>query len=144
MNASPTVDVTWSVREYSLVPQAVAACGVQLSRALANRLMKRQLSDLQKLQCVAGNGVFLVLGDELEIPWLDGVVYLGQERHTTIYVPTILQPSVPISLLERALLAAHPTLKPPIAVLPTVSIIVSLSKPFIPDYEKLESCLEKL
>ncbi len=144
MTISQTVDLSWDFRDLPLIPQAVVAVDSRLSRALVKKLMKREQNELQKLQCVAGKELFLVLGDESNLPWLDGVVYLGQERNSTVYIPTVVQPSQPIALLERALLAANAGLKPPLVVLPSVSIVLSISKPFIPDQETLASCLEKI
>ncbi|MBX9667756.1 MAG: hypothetical protein K2X93_09070 [Candidatus Obscuribacterales bacterium] len=144
MTISQTVDLSWGFRDLPLIPQAVVAVGSGLSRALVKKLLKREQNELRKLQCVAGKELLLVLGDESNLPWLDGVVYLGQERNSSVYIPTVLQPSQSIALLERALLAANAGLKPPLVVLPSVSIVLSLSKPFIPDQETLKSCLEKI
>jgi hypothetical protein len=141
MNA--TIDVIWSPREFALAPQAVAACNSVLAKAMAAKLLKRNDDELRTLQCVAGSSVLFVIGDESDLPWLDGVVYIGQERNSTIYVPTMLQASAPLPLLERALLSANPTLMPPIAVLPNASLVLSLAKPFIADRQKLESLMEK-
>ncbi|MDZ4834303.1 MAG: hypothetical protein SGJ27_11050 [Candidatus Melainabacteria bacterium] len=140
---SSSVDVIWSPREYPLAPQAVASCSAALARALTAKLLKKEESELRKLLCVAGKEVLLVIGEESDLPWLDGVVYIGQERNSTIYIPTIWQASAPLPLLERALLAANPSLMPPIAVLPFSSLIVSLAKPFIPDRQTLQSIMEK-
>lgn len=141
--ATATIEIVWSPREYPLAPLAVASFSAALSRAMADKLSKREDSELSKLLCVAGDGVLFVLGEENELPWLDGVIYLGQERSSTIYVPTSWQASVPLPLLERALLVANPNLMPPIAVLPSDSRVLSLAKPFIPDRKKLHSLLEK-
>lgn len=140
---SATIDIIWSPREDPLVPLAVAACSAVLSRDTTLKLLKREDSELAKLQCIAGSGVLFILADENELPWLDGVVYLGQERNSTIYIPTNLQASAPLPLLERALLAANPNLMAPIAVLSSVGRVLSLAKPFIPNREKLRSLLEK-
>ncbi len=143
MTASPTIDVVWSPREFSLAPLAVATCSLELTRALALKLMNNETL-LPNLQCVVGKDMLFVLADESFLPWMDGVVYLGQERNCTMYVPTCWQVGVPIQILEKALLTANPELRPPFAVLPSISAVISLAKPFIPDRERLRSCLEKL
>lgn len=141
---SATIDTIWSPRDNPLAPLGVAACSAALSTEMIIKLLKKEDSELAKLQCVAGSGVIFILADENDLPWLDGVVYLGQERNSTIYIPTNLNVSVPLPLLERALLVANPNLLPPIAVLPSVARVLSLAKPFIPNREKLHSLLEKL
>jgi hypothetical protein len=64
---------------------------------------------------VSGPDVLLVVGDEL--PWADGVVYLGRDPDAPkLLLPTTLMPEVPVDLFERALLHKFADAAAPLAV----------------------------
>lgn len=94
------IAVAWSGREPPLAPVGAVARGavaVALARRLANH------PDLEGLRGVAGEGLLAVFGDDL--PWVDGVTYLGREAG--LFMPTTLRPSVASRLVARALERAH-------------------------------------
>lgn len=73
-------------------------------------------------------GLLLILGEEKELPWVDGVVYLGHESELpSLLFPTNLAPSVPTALLERAL-ALVQNQRGPCALLLDPSLVVPLSE----------------
>ena len=95
------IEVTWQARTEPLAPCAVVAFAEAASE-LARRLLQRE--SLDGLSGVAGTDVLVVIAAEADLPWADGVVYLGAESAaSTLLMPTTLAPSVPVALLERAI-----------------------------------------
>ena len=73
--------------------------------------MRRRLGQI-------GLGTLLLIGAAEELPWVDGVVYLGRDPEApSLLLPTTLEPDVPAPLFERAILARARAAAPPIAVL---------------------------
>jgi hypothetical protein len=67
----------------------------------------------------------VVLGPESELPWVDGVVYLGREAAAPgLLVPTHLSPDVPIALLEAAVLRS--VQGSPVAVVPDARQLIDV------------------
>jgi hypothetical protein len=118
---------TWQPRSIPLTPAAVGAEG-DVARLLARRLLIRDDEALAQLSGVAGPELILLLGPEVILPWVDGAFYLGRDVGApTLLLPTTLEPSVPLLLLERALRRQTPELSPPLAVLPAARQVVSLA-----------------
>lgn len=93
--------LTWSARAEPLRVRAVAARG-DAARALGRRVVALDDVALAALTAVAGDGLLIVLGDEL--PWVDGAVYLGRDPDAPgLLLPTALTPSVPAAVLDHAL-----------------------------------------
>ncbi len=85
---------------------------------LIRRLRDYNDDALVRLNGVCAPGHVVISGVEGELPWLDGVTYLGRDPLAPhLLLPTLLQPHVPIDLFERALLRAHPSAGTPLAVL---------------------------
>jgi hypothetical protein len=83
------------------------------------------MTGLSGLRGVAGEDLVL-LGEEDQLPWADGVVYLGRDASSpSLLLPTNREPLVPLPLLERAVLARVRDLEPPIALLATPPLILS-------------------
>ena len=94
---------------------------------MAHRLL-RDAESLSHYKAIGGPGLLVVLGEEKQLPWVDGVVYLGHDSESpSLLFPTNLQPSVPAALLERSLAAAH-NLRGPCALLLDPPSIVPLSE----------------
>lgn len=55
------------------------------------------------LRAAGADGVLIVVGPEEELPWAEGVTYLGREDG--VLLPTTLAPSVPPGLLRQVLQA---------------------------------------
>lgn len=118
---------TWRPRAEPLAPAAVVAADAVAPR-LVDRLLALADDALARLRGVANASLVVLTGDPTDLPWLDGVVYLGRDPAApTMYIPTTLEPSVPAALLERALRRRSPTLTPPLAVLLDPPRLVSLA-----------------
>lgn len=110
------IPVRWLPRPEPLAPAAAMATGAAVRR-LAARLLWREDGALARLRGVAGPDLLLLLGPAEELPWIDGVSYLGVDPAApALLLPTTLAPSVPPALLERALLRG-PGREPPLALL---------------------------
>jgi hypothetical protein len=124
---APPISLNWLPRERSLTPCAAVARGEAASR-LARRLLECEDAALEQLQGVAARSLLIVRGEAEALPWVEGVLYLGQEAEApALLLPTALRPDFPAALLERALKAQFPTLAPPVAVLPGTLELVSLA-----------------
>lgn len=110
--------MTWRPRFTPLVPVGVAARGAAATR-LAHRLL-HDPDSLSHYKAVGAPGLLIVLGEEQWLPWVDGVVYLGQDPQSpSLLFPTNLEPSVPAALLQRSLDQSGPCallLDPPLIV----------------------------
>ena len=123
------VAVAWRERDAPLAPAAVAARG-SASRTLARRLLTLDDERLGRLRGVAGSGLLVLVGAADDLPWVDGVVYLGVDpRARALLLPTTLEPDAPLPLLERALLDRRD--RPPLAVLlePPALVSVGAARP---------------
>jgi hypothetical protein len=117
-----TLDPTaWRPRSAPLQPQAVLAEG-DAAKALVRRLQERSDEGLVRLRGVRTSSLplaLLLVGEPEDLPWADGVVYLGRdEAAPSLFVPSLLEPTFPIALLERALLARFARLAAPLAIAP--------------------------
>jgi hypothetical protein len=116
------VPIAWRPRSAPLEPVGMAARG-EAARALARRLLARSDEDLARLTGVAGQDLIVLLGnagDTALLPWVDGAIYLGRDaRAPSLLLPTNREPTVPLPLVERALVlrAGHSKAEPPLAVL---------------------------
>ncbi len=116
--------IGWVPRAEPLPPVAVLGIGAAAT-ALARRSLDRPDERLAKLSGCAAAGVLVLSGPEEELPWADGVVYLGREDGTTgLLMPTRLAPSVPVPLLERALRRRFPLAAPPFVLVPEHSLVI--------------------
>ena len=117
--------MTWRPRFTPLVPAGVAARG-PAATSLAHRLL-RDPDTLSNFKAVAAPGLLVILGEEPQLPWVDGGVYLGHDSEApSLLFPTSLEPSVPAALLERSLTATH-NLRGPCALLLDPPAIVPLA-----------------
>ncbi len=109
--------VSFRVRTEPLAPVAAAARG-PAATALARRLLARDDAALARLSGVGGPSLLVLSGDRDDLPWIDGIVYLGRDPAApALRLPTTLAPDVPPALLERAVLARLQGAAPPIVVL---------------------------
>jgi hypothetical protein len=116
--------VAWRPRTVPLAPLGLIAAGAS-SRALVERLLRKDDDALGRLRGVAGSDIVAVVGPEAELPWADGVVYLGRDDGApALLLPTHLEPLVALPLLEAALLRRIANPAPPLAVLPAPPTIV--------------------
>jgi hypothetical protein len=114
------IPVAWVPREPPLRPVGVAAWGPPAAR-LADRLRACTDERLQSWTGVQGEGILLVLGEDL--PWADGVLWLGRDPAAPgLLLPTAVRPEPAVELLARALARFGPTL----AVIPELRRVVPL------------------
>jgi hypothetical protein len=113
------IALTWRPRTTPLDPLGLAVRG-GAARALAQRLLARDDAALGRLSGVVSPGLLVVLGEAADLPWVDGAVYLGRDADApSLFLPTSREPTAPLPLVERALLARARTsgTSPPYAVL---------------------------
>jgi len=117
------IEIQWTRRRAPLPPvAAVARDGA--ARKLVTRLLEREDEVFARLRGVASDDLVLVLGDRDDLPWVDGVSYLGRAPGAPeLLVPTNLEPTVPESLLSRAI--SHAQIAPPVGVLVDKKTLVS-------------------
>ncbi len=124
-NELSQIPVTWQSRDQALVACAVSARG-KVALNLAHRLLDLDDEALASLKGVSGPGFLMVVGAEESLPWVDGVNYLGRDpRAPSLLVPTTLEPSIPIALLEHALATKFPGMQP-LALVADARLVVSL------------------
>ena len=122
------VPIAWRPRSAPLEPVGVAVRG-EAARALARRLLARSDEDLARLTGVAGHDLIVLLGDSALLPWVEGAAYLGRDaRAPSLLLPTNREPTVPLPLVERALVVRAGYLKaePPLAVLLDPPLLASV------------------
>lgn len=104
-------------------PRAVTAlaAGGPVAAALRLRLLALPDEALSELRGVASADHIVLLGEAPRLPWIDGLTYLGRcPEAPTLLLPTALDVTVPIGLLERALAARLAPLAPPFALWPSL------------------------
>lgn len=118
--------INWIARDTPLLPAAVAAHGPASVR-LARRLLQLPDESLAQLEGIAGQQLILVQGSEQQLPWVDGVQYLGVDPAAPfLLLPTNYRPSLPEAFVQRALLKKAEC-SGRIAVLPVPLLLVPLN-----------------
>lgn len=101
---TPPLRIKWISRDDALEPLAVVGFDAA-ARRLREKLLTLDDAKLAALQGVGGENLLLVAGAAIDLPWADGVTYLGKDaRATAIYLPTTRLPNVPLDLFEKSLL----------------------------------------
>jgi hypothetical protein len=122
MQGESLIEVVWRPRLIPLAPVGAVAQGSAASK-LAHRLLQTP-DELPKFKGVSAPGLLVILGEETLLPWVDGVSYLGRDSQSpSLFLPTNLVPSVPLSLLERSILTKHTAIAPCALILDPPSII---------------------
>ena len=104
MTAAP-VPLTWRRRDPPLSPSAVVARGDAVA-GLAAATAKRVVAGAE-LRVSASEGWLLVLGEPADLPWAEGVSYLGWDEG--LLLPTTRACHPPADLVRAALLPQLPT-----------------------------------
>jgi hypothetical protein len=142
MAARGTIPVTFVPHPDALEALAVIGVG-PAARALGARLLAESDERLRKLRGVAGRGALVVLGPSDELPWADGVHYLG--RHSSapsLLLPTTLRPDVPLEVFEQAVLEREPRLLSPVCVIAAPPRLISVNDALPIERDKLRGWLE--
>ena len=116
-------------RSAPLAPEAVLSVGSD-ARALAKRLLELNDSHLGRLRGLAGVSHLAVLGKAADLPWCDGIQYLGREPEVPGLLTSCVYTTAPdAALLARALLArfASSRLEAPYAVCFEPPLVVPLA-----------------
>jgi hypothetical protein len=109
------VKVTWETRFPPLSPCGAAALG-DVARDWVGRLLRSSDEVLATFSGVGGAGGIVVLGADL--PWVDGLEWLGRDALApALLLPTNRRPSVPVDVLQEAVLARSRGRSSPIALL---------------------------
>ena len=125
MPASLQFEISWTPRQIPLLPVAVAARGDAALR-LARRLLLLDDESLTRLKGVAGDELIVIKGAEQDLPWVEGVQYLGIDSEApALLLPTNYEASWPQPLLARAL-AVRAEESGQIAVLPQPALLVPM------------------
>jgi hypothetical protein len=111
------VSLAARTRAEPLRPAGAVAEG-DAARRLARRLLALDDAALARLAGVAAPGLLAVAGVEEDLPWVDGVAYVGRDPAApSLLLPTATESFAPAALLERALVAGSRGAPPPLAVL---------------------------
>jgi hypothetical protein len=134
--------ITFSPRDESLEPAAVAGLG-PTARALIERLTLLSGNQLGRMRGCAGNSIAVVLGEAKDLPWVDGVIYLGRDPAAPrLLVPSMLRANVTMDVFERAIMRRAAALPGPWAVLASPPRLFSVADAAIIDRSYLSKWLE--
>lgn len=133
------MNVRWLARERPL-PIEGAIATADVAARLARRLLALDDESLARLRGVASPDLIAILGAPDDLPWVDGIVYLGRdEAAPQLYLPTARATTLPPALVARAIARRDPNLPPPFALLDTPRLIVSLAPASAIDRRRLEA-----
>jgi hypothetical protein len=128
MHDDSLIEVVWRPRASPLAPVGLVARGAGAATRLARRLLSEPDEVLSALKGVCAPELLLILGQEESLPWVDAVTYLGRDESSpSLLLPTTLEPSVPLPLLERAIAGRFKNVSP-CALLVNPGLIVPLSQ----------------
>ena len=128
MHHDALIEVAWRPRSSPLAPVGLAARGAEAATRLAQRLLSEPDEVLSSLKGVCAPQLLLILGQGESLPWVDAVTYLGRDERTpSLLLPTTLEPSVPLPLLERAIAGRFKNVSP-CALLVNPGLIVPLAE----------------
>jgi hypothetical protein len=135
-----SLKISWVPRHLPLPATVVVAEGI-CARQMATKLLVPQARRVrEQLRGVVGKDLLVLMGETEVLPWVDGCSYLGRDSGApSLFVPTLYQPSVPVALLEQALVARHKGV--PLAVLLDPVRIVSLAMAKVVDESELRKWL---
>ena len=125
---SPQLKIKWLNRLDSLAPSAMIAFGAAAVR-LKEKLLTFDDEKLANLQGVFAENLLFITGAAENLPWTDGVIYLGKDTLApSIFLPTNLRPNMPVDLFEKRLLEKFAAQKP-FAVLENQIIQIGKMRP---------------
>src|SRR5579883_3285341 len=120
--------IAFEHRDVILDPIAVGGLG-PAAHSLAHRLLDLDGAQLGRLRGAAGHGVLIALGETSDLPWAEGVFYLGREAEAPkLLVPTTVRPVFAGDVIERAVARHTAPLPGPWALLHSPPLIFSLAQ----------------
>lgn len=133
------MNIEWIARETPLAIEGAIATGDAAAR-FATRLLALDDDGLARLRGVASSDLIAILGAPDDLPWIDGIVYLGRDEGAPqLYLPTTRATTLPPALVARAIARRDPNLPPPFALLDAPRLIVSLAAAGTIDRKRLEA-----
>lgn len=120
--------INWRNRLDTLEPVAIIGFD-ETAKRLKEKLLSFDDEKLSSMQGVFAESLLFATGQTADLPWVDGVIYLGKDaRAASIFLPTNLRPNVPLDLFEKSLLRRFSAQKP-FAVLENRIIPVGKMRP---------------
>jgi len=135
------IPLRWTPRHRPLSVRAVIASGAA-AKALARRVAALDDDAMRSLTAVAGDDVFVVLGESSTLPWIDGVTYLGRDDAAPdLLLPTAVAPTIPAAVLAAAVRKLVPRMAP-VAVQPSPARLIPCGAARAIDRGRLAAWLE--
>ncbi|MEQ9499966.1 MAG: hypothetical protein RIT81_24020 [Deltaproteobacteria bacterium] len=106
------MQITWAPRPEPLVPCGAWAAGDVVAPLVA-RLLAIRDADLERLEGVVAPALLIVCGADDDLPWVDGVQYLGRHPDAPrLLVPTREEPNVSPAVLDALIEPRHAAVLP--------------------------------
>lgn len=135
------ISVRWTPRTEPLRARAAVASGAA-AKALGRRIAELADHALKQLAAVATDDLLVVLGDESQLPWIDGVMYFGRDESAPdLLLPTALAPTIPAAVLGAAIRSSAPRAAP-VVVLPSPARLIHCEKARAIDRDRLVAWIE--
>ena len=96
--------IEWQNRAVSLDPCAVVAFD-EAAVNLAEKLLRLDEESFGTFQGASARRLIFIVGRGDNLPWTDGVIYLGKDARTSasLLLPTTIEPTIPINLFKVVL-----------------------------------------
>jgi hypothetical protein len=125
-------------RSTPLSARAVVASDA-VAKSLGRRLVQLDDGALKMLAAVGSDDLLVILGDESQLPWIDGVTYFGRDDSAPgLLLPTALAPSVPAPVLEAAIRKLVPR-SAPVVVMPSPTRLINCGAARAIDRDRLRA-----
>ena len=126
MSSLTPIQVTWHTRAEPLEPAGVVACD-EVALKLASKMLHRTSEELSALSALATDRELVVLGKREDLPWANGVCYVGRcPEAPALFLPTILDCTPhPQLVLTRLLVELK---EAPVLVCPSLSLMMSVAQ----------------
>ena len=135
--------VNFIPRDAILDPIAVVGMD-EAAHALARRLLTLDGERLRQLRGAAGDRLMIVLGETANLPWVDGVTYLGRDREAPrLLLPAMLRPDIAFDVFERLVGRIAAPLPAPWAVFSSPPRIFSVAAATVIDREEVLKWLDE-
>ncbi|WP_431685848.1 hypothetical protein [Hahella sp. NBU794] len=96
------IEIEWRRSEQPMQPGGLLARAEHRADCL-RALLQLEPARQAALMGVAAASCIVIFGDETDLPWIPGVIYLGRAPSSpNLWWPTYLQPMTPPDLLQQA------------------------------------------
>ena len=126
MSGPARIQVKWQPRAEPLEPVGVVACD-EVALKLASKMLHRTSEELSALSALTTERELVVLGQSEDLPWADGVCYVGRcPEAPALLLPTILDCTPhPQLVLTRLLIELK---EAPVLVCPPLALMMSVAQ----------------